>query len=306
MDFVVAWLAATPGHATPLLLVALGLILNERAGVLNLGAEGMMLCGALAGAMIGLETGSAWLGLAAAMAGGAGLAAIFALAVVVFRTEQVVTGLIMVALGAGLTGVIGRSATSQTLPALARAELGGLSQLPVVGPIVFSQDAMVYVALVLTFGLGAWLARSRAGLRLRAVGEDPAAADAMGIDVQAQRLLAVISGGALCGLGGGYLALVSSQVWVEGMTQGRGWIAVGLVIFARWRPGLALVGAVLFGAIEAIIPRVQAVGGDVPVYLMTMLPYLATLFVLVVAAMRRRRDDEPAALGRIYLRQDRH
>lgn len=306
MDFVVAWLAATPGHATPLLLVALGLILNERAGVLNLGAEGMMLCGALAGAMIGLETGSAWLGLAAAMAGGAALAAIFAIAVVVFRTEQVVTGLIMVALGAGLTGVIGRGATSQTLPALAKVELGNLSQLPVVGPILFGQDAMVYVSLALTFALGAWLARSRAGLRLRAVGEDPAAADAMGIDVQVQRLLAVIGGGALCGLGGGYLALVSSQVWVEGMTQGRGWIAVGLVIFARWRPGLALVGAMLFGAIEAIIPRVQAVGGDVPVYLMTMLPYLATLFVLVVAAMRRRRDDEPAALGRVYLRQDRH
>jgi len=305
MEFVVNWLAATPGHATPLLLAALGLIINERAGVLNLGAEGMMLCGALAGAAAALATGSPWLGLAAALAGGAALAAVFAVAVVVFRTEQVVTGLIMVALGAGVTGLFGRDITNQTLPALRGLDLGPLGELPVAGPILFRQDAAVYLALALTFALGAWLARSRAGLRLSAVGEDPAAADALGLNVQRLRLGAVIAGGALCGLGGGYLALVSSQVWVEGMTQGRGWIAVGLVIFARWRPGLALAGALLFGAIEAIVPRVQAVGADVPVYLMTMLPYLATLAVLIAAGLRRRRDDEPAALGQPYLRQDR-
>lgn len=292
MDFVLNWIAATPGHATPLLLASLGLILNERAGVLNLGSEGMMLTGALAGAMVGLATGSPWLGLLAALGGGAALAVIFAVAVVVFRTEQVVTGLIMVALGAGLTGVVGRETTNLTLPGLP--------------PLFLGQNAAIILSCLLTVALALWLARSRAGLRLCAVGEDPAAADAMGINVQRQRLLATIAGGALCGLGGGYLALIASQVWVEGMVQGRGWIAVGLVIFARWRPMLALVGALLFGAIEAIIPRMQAIGGDVPVYLMTMLPYLATLGVLVVAGLRRRRDDEPAALGRIYLRQDRH
>jgi ABC-type uncharacterized transport system permease subunit len=306
MEFVVNWLAATPGHATPLLLAALGLIINERAGVLNLGSEGMMLCGAFAGAAAALATGSPWPGLAAAMAGGAALAAIFAVAVVVFRTEQVVTGLIMVALGAGLTGLLGRDLTNQTLPGLRRLDLGPLSEIPVIGPILFRQDPAAYLAVALAIGLSVWLVRSRAGLRLCAVGEDPAAADALGLNVQRQRMLAVIAGGALCGLGGGYLALVSSQVWVEGMTQGRGWIAVGLVIFARWRPLLALAGALLFGAIEAMIPRVQAVGAAVPVYLMTMLPYLATLAVLVLAALRRRRDDEPAALGQPYLRQDRH
>ncbi|MGF1623498.1 MAG: ABC transporter permease [Alphaproteobacteria bacterium] len=306
MDFIVNWLAATPGHATPLLLAALGLIINERAGVLNLGSEGMMLCGALAGAMAALATGSPWPGLLAAAAGGAALAALFAVAVVIFRAEQVVTGLIMVALGAGITGLVGRHYTSQTLPGLRGMDLGPLGDLPILGPILFRQNAAVYLALVLTVTLALWLARSRAGLRMCAVGEDPAAADAIGLNVQRQRMLAVIAGGTLCGLGGGYLALVSSQVWVEGMTQGRGWIAVGLVIFARWRPSLALAGALLFGAIEAVIPRVQAVGGNVPVYLMTMLPYLATLAVLVVAGLRRRRDDEPAALGQPYLRQDRH
>ncbi|MEZ5665934.1 MAG: ABC transporter permease [Alphaproteobacteria bacterium] len=292
MEFVVNWLAATPGHATPLLLAALGLILNERAGVLNLGAEGMMLCGAMAGAIAALGGGGAWAGLAAAAGGGMLLALAFGVAVVVFRTEQVVTGLIMVALGAGLTGLIGRDFTNQTLPGLPALAL--------------RQDAMVWLTLALTAALWWWFARSRAGLRLTAVGEDPAAADAMGIGVQGTRLAAILGGGALCGLAGGYLAIVSSQVWTEGMTQGRGWIAVGLVIFARWRPPLALAGALLFGAIEAAIPRMQAVGGDVPVYLMTMLPYLATLAVLVLAGLRRRRSDEPAALGRPYLRQDRH
>lgn len=292
MEFVLNWIVATPGHAAPLLLAAVGLILNERAGVLNLGAEGMMLCGALAGAIVGLEVGSAWLGLLASAGGGAALALVFAVAVVVFRTEQVVTGLIMVALGAGLTGLVGRDYTNLTVPGLQ--------------PFLLGQNAAIYLSLLLTVGVAVWLTRSRAALKLCAVGEDPAAADAMGIDVQRQRMLAIIAGGALCGLGGGYLALIASQVWVEDMVQGRGWIAVGLVIFARWRPMLALAGAVLFGAIEAVIPRMQAIGGDVPVYLMTMLPYLTTLAVLIVAGLRRRRDDEPAALGRIYLRQDRH
>ena len=292
MEFVLNWIVATPGHAAPLLLAAVGLILNERAGVLNLGAEGMMLCGALAGAIVGLEAGSAWLGLLASAGGGAALALVFAVAVVVFRTEQVVTGLIMVALGAGLTGLVGRDYTNLTVPGLP--------------PLLLGQNAAIYLSLLLTVAVTVWLARARAALKLCAVGEDPAAADAMGIDVQRQRMLAIIAGGALCGLGGGYLALIASQVWVEEMVQGRGWIAVGLVIFARWRPMLALAGAVLFGAIEAVIPRMQAIGGDVPVYLMTMLPYLTTLAVLIVAGLRRRRDDEPAALGRIYLRQDRH
>ncbi len=293
MDFLINWIAATPGYAAPLLVAALGLIVNERAGILNLGSEGMMLCGAMTGALVCLETNSAWLGLAAAPVGGLLLSAVFGVAVVVFRTEQVVTGLILVALGYGLTGLIGREITNAPLPGLPDLVLG--------------QGIDVVLALLLTVGLAWWLNRTRAGLRLRAVGEDPAAADAIGIGVQGRRFLAVLAGGALCGLGGGFISIASSQVWVEGMTQGRGWIAVGLVIFARWRPMLALSGALLFGAIEAVVPRLQASGEDVPVYLLTMLPYIATLGVLVVAGLRHRRnDDEPAALGRVYLRQDRH
>ena len=307
MEFIIYWLSATPSYAAPLLLAALGLIINERAGVLNLGAEGMMACGALAGALVSLAFSSPLLGIAAAVIAGATMAAIFGGLTVVLRCDQVVSGLILVALGAGVTGLLGRDIVGQTLPGFREVDLWFLSDLPVVGPVIFRQNTLTYLSFLFAVLVWWWMYRSVSGLRLRAVGESPSTADANGINVIAARLLAVVVGGAFCGLAGGYLALASSFIWVEGMIAGRGWIAIGLVIFARWNPRQAILGALLFGAVEAVIPRVQATGMDVPIYLMMMLPYLTTLGVLVVASkFDEKRSQEPANLGIPYARQDRH
>ena len=307
IEFLINWLAATPSYAAPLLLACLGLIINERAGVLNLGAEGIMASGAMTGAIISLTWQTPALGLFGAIAAGGAMAFLFGVATVYLRTNQVVTGLIIVALGAGLTGLIGRSYISKPLLGFDPLGWGGLSALPVIGPILFEQNVLTYLALALVPAVWFVLFRSRIGLRLRSVGEDPATADAAGVNVLLTRLLSVVVGGLFLGAAGGYLALASSQIWVEGMIAGRGWIAIGLVIFARWQPGLALVGALLFGAIEALIPRIQVTGADVPVYLFMMLPYLATLGVLVLASLRGDRlSSEPANLGQAYTRQDRH
>ena len=307
MEFIIYWLSATPSYAAPLLLAALGLIINERAGVLNLGAEGMMACGALAGALVSLAFSSPLLGVFAAVIAGATTAAIFGGLTVVLRCDQVVSGLILVALGAGVTGLLGREIVGQTLPGFREVDLWLLSDLPVVGPVIFSQNTLTYLSFLFAVLVWWWMYRSVSGLRLRAVGESPSTADANGINVIAARLLAVVVGGAFCGLAGGYLALASSFIWVEGMIAGRGGIAIGLVIFARWNPRQAILGALLFGAIEALIPRVQATGMDVPIYLMMMLPYLTTLGVLVVASkFDEKRSQEPANLGIPYARQDRH
>jgi len=307
MEFIIYWLSATPSYAAPLLLAALGLIINERAGVLNLGAEGMMACGALAGALVSLAFSSPLLGIAAAVIAGATMAAIFGGLTVVLRCDQVVSGLILVALGAGVTGLLGRDIVGQTLPGFREVDFWLLSDLPVVGPVIFRQNTLTYLSFLFAVLVWWWMYRSVSGLRLRAVGESPSTADANGINVIAARFLAVVVGGAFCGLAGGYLALASSFIWVEGMIAGRGWIAIGLVIFARWNPRQAILGALLFGAVEALIPRVQATGMDVPIYLMMMLPYLTTLGVLVVASkFDEKRSQEPANLGIPYARQDRH
>ena len=307
MEFIIYWLSATPSYAAPLLLAALGLIINERAGVLHLGAEGMMACGALAGALVSLAFSSPLLGIAAAVIAGATMAAIFGGLTVVLRCDQVVSGLILVALGAGVTGLRGRDIVGQTLPGFREVDLWFLSALPDVGPEIFRQTTLTYLSFLFAVLVWWWMYRSVSGLRLRAVGESPSTADANGINVIAARFLAVVVGGAFCGLAGGYLALASSFIWVEGMIAGRGWIAIGLVIFARWNPRQAILGALLFGAVEALIPRVQATGMDVPIYLMMMLPYLTTLGVLVVASkFDEKRSQEPANLGIPYARQDRH
>ncbi len=307
MEFLINWIAATPGYAAPLLLACLGLIINERAGVLNLGAEGMMACGALAGAAISLTTGSPIVGIVAAALAGAMLAAVFGMVTIYLRTNQVVTGLVIVALGAGLTGVIGRDYVSQTLPGFRAPDWEGLIDIVFFGPVFIKQNILTYLAFLAVPLVWFGLFRTMAGLQLRAVGEDPATADASGYRVLLTRLFATIIGGAFCGVAGGYLTLASSYIWVEGMVAGRGWIAIGLVIFSRWRPRTALIGALLFGAIEALIPRIQATGADVPIYTLMMLPYLATLGVLIAASLSKKvKSDEPGSLGTPYNRQDRH
>jgi simple sugar transport system permease protein len=303
--FFTNWLAFTPTYAAPLLFAALGLIINERAGVMNLGAEGMMLVGALAAAATSFHSGNAWPGIAAAIAAGGVLAMLFGVVTVVLRANQVVAGLAVVALGAGITGLLGTPYSQKPIAVFSRIDLEPFAQLPLIGRLLFDQDALVYLAVPLVAAIWWLLFRADAGLRLRAVGESPQTADAAGVSVTRYRLAAVVAGGALCGLGGGYLALVSSQVWVEGVTGGRGWIAVALVIFSRWSPGRAVLGALLFGSIEALTPRIQATGSSISIFLLFMAPYLATLIVLTLTATRRGMAGAPAALGEPYVREDR-
>jgi general nucleoside transport system permease protein len=305
--FILNWIATIPTFAAPLLLASLGLILSERSGVINLGAEGLMAAGAMSAALVSFHTGNPWLSIFMGSLSAMLLAVVFAIAVVIFRTDQVLSGLTVVALGAGLTGIIGRPYMHQPITGFEKLDLGYLSHIPWIGQIVFRQNPMVYVTILIVILIWWGLMRTNTGLRLRAVGEDPATADIAGVNVCANRFVAVLLSGVLCGLAGAYLSIASSQIWVEGMIAGRGWIAVALVIFARWRPLRAVLGALIFGGAEALIPRMQAIGADVPVYLVMMLPYAVTLFVLIAPAIFQRRiSDEPESLGLEYLRQDPH
>ena len=307
LGFIVDWIAFTPIFAVPLVLATLGLIVNERAGVLNLGAEGLMLCGALASvaAYLGLG-GSPWVGMVAAILAGFVVASLFAFVVVILRADQVVTGITLVFFGTGLTSLLGAPWMNRAVAGFTQLDLGFLSDLPVVGKIVFAQDPMVYLTVPVVYLVWRFLFRSMTGLRLRSVGENPQAADAAGLDVELYRFAAVTAGGALVGAAGGYLALSSAKIWFDDMVQGRGWIAIVLVIFARWMPGRALFGAVLFGGIEALIPRIFAAGLPVPQYFVLMTPFLATLFVLVYAAVYAKTSTAaPGALGLPYVREDR-
>ena len=305
-DFILNLLATAPSFAAPYLLAALGLMINERAGVLNLGCEGIMLVGAMTAAIVSFHTGSAGAGVPIAMLAGALVALIFGIAVVIFRTDQVLTGLIIVALGDGLTGVIGRPYMFESVAGFRGLDLGVLSDIPWIGPIFFQQDILVYVTIVLAIGIWWGLHKSNIGLRLRAVGEDPATADIAGVNIQYFRLTAVVLGGAMCGLAGAYISLATSFVWIEHMVAGRGWIAIALVIFAGWRPARAVIGALIFGGAEALLPRIQAMGFDVPIYLVGMLPYLLTLAVLIVPTiLRGEKSPAPSSLLLNYLRQDR-
>jgi len=305
--FILNWLVSIPVFSLPLLLACLGLIVTARSGVLNLGAEGMMAVGALFAIATVLGGGGLVQALAVSILAGTLLALVFGIAVVAFRTDQVLTGLIVFAMGLGLTGAIGRPYAHKPITGFQKTDWGSISDIPWIGPLLFGQDVLVYVSAALVVAVWYVIYRTPVGLRLRAVGEDPATADAAGINVVAYRLAAILVGGALCGLSGGYLALASGQIWVEGMTAGRGWIAIALAIFARWRPGAAVVGALIFGGTEAIIPRIQATGADVPVYFLLMLPYLLTLAVLIVPSMVSKswKDAAPSALLTNYVREDR-
>ncbi len=308
MDFIVNWLASVPIFAIPLVIAALGLIINERAGVLNLGAEGIMLCGALAGVVAYLEIGhNSAAGLMGAFLAGTLISMVFAVLVVFFRANQVVTGITLVFFGSGLTGLVGTPWTDQAIRGLVGIHIPWLSDIPVIGKVFLSQDPMAYVTIGLVILVWKFLYRTRAGLELRAVGENPQAADADGVNVPAYRFFAVVIGGGLIGLAGGYLSLSAAKIFVFEMTQGRGWIAIALVIFARWMPWRVVLGGLLFGGIEALVPRVMAAGFPVPQYFLQMTPYLATLAVLIYAAVRETGGQGvPSALGIPYVRQDRH
>lgn len=309
MDFFVNWLANVPGFAVPYALAALGLIVCEKGGVLNLGAEGYMLVGALAGAGTMLTLGD-WplAALAVAALAAAALSLIFAFLVIALRVNQVISGLTIIFFAQGLTTLIATTEgwTNRAFTGLPALGFGPLSHLPVIGPIVFRQDLIVYLTIPIFLVVSYVLRSTNVGLRLRAVGENPEAADAAGIPVGWYRFGAVIAGGLLMGLAGGYLAVVVSKIWVDGMSGGRGWIAVALVIFARWQPSAALAGALLFGCIEALIPRMTAAGLQLPQYFVLMLPYVVTLGVMVWTSLANGgRGGQPSALGQPFVREER-
>ena len=290
--------------ATPLLIAAIGELVVERSGVLNLGVEGMMVMGAVTGFAVALTTGSPWLGVLAAIIVGALFSLLFGFLTLTLVTNQVATGLALTLLGLGLSGMIGESFVGQpgiklgnTLHSRASADL------PFVGKLLFGQDPVFYLSILLTFGVAWFLFRTRAGLTLRSVGDNHGSAHALGINVIGIRYLAVMFGGACAGLAGGYLSLVYTPQWIENMTAGRGWIALALVVFASWRPLRVLAGAYLFGAVSIGQLHAQALGIGIPSQLLSSLPYLATIVVLVLISRNRRLTmiNTPASLGRPFV-----
>jgi general nucleoside transport system permease protein len=288
--------------STPLLLAATGELVTERAGVLNLGLEGMMLVGAIAGFATTAGTGSAVLGIGAAMLASAAVALVFAVLVLQFLANQVATGLALTIFGTGLSALVGVRYVGTTVPPLPRLHLPVLSDLPVLGPILFGQDALIYASFLMLGGTSLFLYRSHGGLVLRSIGESHDAAHAIGYKVIGVRYLAILFGGAMSGLGGAYMSLAYSPSWSEGMTAGRGWIALALVVFATWRPARLLLGAYLFGAITILQLYIQAWGWPIPSQFLTMLPYLATITVLVLISSDRAkvRLTAPACLGKPF------
>jgi ABC-type uncharacterized transport system permease subunit len=303
MDPATAILLTVIGAATPLLLAALGELVVERSGVLNLGVEGMMLGGAVIGFATAFTTTSSVAGVVAAALAGAMLAALFALLTLNLLANQVATGLALTIFGVGLSSLIGQGFVGTPIPRLPRLEIAGLSDLPVVGPLLFGHDLLVYLSWLLTALVAWFLARSRSGMVLRACGEAAESAHALGHPVIAVRWLAVLFGGACAGLAGGYLSLAYTPMWAENMTAGRGWIALALVVFASWRPGRLLIGAYLFGGVTILQLHAQGLGlVRIPSQLLSMLPYLATILVLVLISLgpARRRLQAPADLGRPF------
>jgi simple sugar transport system permease protein len=280
-DYVIAFLASTAGAATPVIFASMGELVAERAGVLNLGLEGMMLTGAVVGFGVTLSTGSAGLGLAAAAAAGMAWSLLFAFLVLTLQTNQVATGLALTLFGVGLSAFVGRGLAGQTVEPLAKVAIPVLSNLPFVGPLLFQFDLMVYASIALAAGTGWMLARTRLGLLVRAVGESPHSAHAIGFHVIALRYGAVLFGGAMAGLAGAYMSMALTPMWVEGMTAGRGWIALALVVFATWKPRGVVLGAYLFGGVTVLQFHGQGFGLAIPSEFLSMLPYLATIVVLV-------------------------
>ncbi len=302
LETLSAILVATITAATPLLLAASGELVTEKSGVLNVGTEGLMLVGAVSGFAAHVATGSPAVGVLAAAVAGMLLAAVFAVLTLTLLANQVASGLALTLFGVGLSALVGRGYVGIPSVHLPRLDIPGLSDLPLVGPVLFGHDVLVYLSVAMLAGIDWFLARSRLGLILRAVGESHDAAHALGYPVVRIRYLAVLFGGAMAGLGGAYLSLAYTPMWAEQMTAGRGWIALALVVFATWRPWRLLLGAYLFGGVTMAQLYVQGAGVPIPSQFLAMLPYLATVFVLVlissnVALVRR---NAPACIGKVF------
>jgi general nucleoside transport system permease protein len=295
-------IAATLSAGTPLAIAGLGLLINERAGVLNLGAEGMMLIAAVAGFAIAFHTGSDWLAFGAGALAGALAAALFGWLVIWLNTNQYATGLALSLFGAGFSAFVGIPYVGKKLAERASSAVPVLSDIPFFGTALFRQHPIVYLTIAATLLIAWTLYRTRTGLVLRAVGESPESAHALGYPVRRIRLLAVMTGGALCGVSGAYLSVIYAPLWVEGMVAGRGWIALALTAFATWRPARVLLGAYLFGGVTMLQFHLQGQGVQLPSQFMSMLPYLATIVVLVLISRNPAwiRVNMPASLGKPF------
>jgi simple sugar transport system permease protein len=305
MEQIALLVAATLNSGTVLAFAALGLLINERSGVVNLGAEGTMLVAAIAGFATAVHTGNDWLAFGAGAMAGAALAAAFGVLVIWLNTNQYATGLALSLFGAGFSAFVGIGYTQEKLGEQHAFRIPGLADLPFVGPAFFRQHPMVYLAIALTIAIAWFLYRSRAGLVLRAVGESPESAHALGYPVRRIRLAAVVVGGALCGVAGAYISVVYTHLWVEGMTAGKGWIALALTTFATWRPARVLLGAYLFGGVTMLQLQLQGQGVQVSTQFLTMLPYLATIVVLVLISRNATfiRVNMPASMGKPFFPQ---
>lgn len=301
-EVLVGIILATLGAGTPLVFAALGELITEKSGVLNLGVEGMMLVGAVCGFAVAADTGSLWLGVVTAMTAGAFMALLFGVLTLTFQANQVAAGLALTIFGVGLSAYIGLEYTSVALTGMQPVHIPLLSSIPLLGPTIFSLDPLMYLSFALLAAITYFLYRSKAGLLLRAIGESPRSAHSIGYPVIQIRYLAVLFGGGMAGLGGAYLALVYTPLWVEGMTAGRGWISLALVVFATWRPARVIFGAYLFGGVTILQFHVQGLGIDLPAQLLSSLPYIATIVVLVLISrdINTIRLNAPASIGKTF------
>lgn len=300
-DIFISILVSTIVAATPLIYAALGELITERAGVLNLGVEGMMLVGAVSAFAVGSASGSLSLAYGAAIVAGVSMSLLFGFLTLTLQTNQVATGLALTLFGLGLSAFAGRELAGLPITGMRPLELPLLSQLPIVGRL-FRFDVLVYASLLLYFAINRFLYRTHAGLRLRAVGESPGVAHAVGQPVIRIRYLAVMFGGATSGIAGAYLSTALTPMWVEGMSAGRGWIALALVVFATWKPLRVLVGAYLFGGVTVLQLYAQGFGLHIPSEMLSMLPYAATIVVLVIICRDPKTIllNQPASLGRSF------
>jgi ABC-type uncharacterized transport system permease subunit len=294
--------AATLNAGTVLALASLGLLINEKVGIVNLGAEGMMLCAAIAGFATVVHTGNDWIGFAAGIAAGAVLAALFGVLVIWLNTNQYATGLALTLFGAGFSAFVGTGYVQARMPERPDFAVPWLSDIPLLGPALFRHHPLVYLTVLFALGLIWFMYRTRAGLVMRSVGESPESAHALGYPVRRIRLLAVVVGGALCGLAGAYLSIIYTPLWVEGMVSGKGWIALALTTFATWRPARVLLGAYLFGGVTMLQFHLQGIGVEVPSQFLTMLPYVATIVVLALISRNPQwiRINMPASIGKPF------
>ena len=302
MESYALLIAATLNAGTVLALASLGLLINEKVGIVNLGAEGMMLCAAIAGFATVVHTSNDWLGFAAGMGAGALLATIFGVLVIWLNTNQYATGLALTLFGTGFSAFAGTAFVQAKIPERGSFAVPLLADIPLIGPALFRHHPLVYLAVALTVGLVWFLYRTRSGLVLRSVGESPESAHALGYPVRRIRLAAVVAGGALCGLAGAYLSVIYTPLWVEGMVSGKGWIALALTTFATWRPARVLLGAYLFGGVTMLQFHLQGTGVDIPSQFLTMLPYLATIVVLALISRNPQwiKINMPASIGKPF------